>query len=187
MAKQFPRIEDNLRAFIERQHVFFVASAADGARINLSPKGLDALRVIDASRVAYLDLTGSGSETSTHLRADGRLTIMFCAFEGVPMILRLYGRGKSHLRGSSEYQKILAENFAGAEKPGARQIVVLDVEMVQTSCGYAVPLYDYKGERDSLIRWAETQGEDGLKEYRSKKNRLSIDGLPTGMFDAEDV
>lgn len=184
MAQSFPSIGEQHREFIAKQHLFFVASAADEARINLSPKGLDGLRVIDEQSVCYLDLTGSGNETSAHMRADGRLTIMFCGFEGPPLILRLYGRGRVALRGSGEYAALLDRHFAGIEPPGARQIVIQDVELVQTSCGFGVPLYDYKGERPSLIQWAEFKGEEGLDEYRREKNAVSIDGLPTGMFEA---
>jgi len=131
--------------------------------------------------VAYLDQTGSGNEAAAHLRADGRLTIMFCAFEGAPMILRLYGRGRTLPRGTGEYAHLLATAFNGDEPPGARQIVVLDVESVQTSCGYSVPLYDYKDERPTLRNWASRKGDDGIREYWREKNVASIDGLPTGM------
>lgn len=183
MAQTFDAISSQHRQFIEKQHMFFVASATAGSRINLSPKGLDGLRVLDERRVAYLDLTGSGNETSAHLRADGRLTIMFCAFEGAPLILRLYGAGRVLLRGGAEYAEILARHFDGQEPPGARQIVVQDVDMVQTSCGFGVPLYAYESERPSLIQWAEHKGDDGLEAYRREKNARSIDGLPTGMFE----
>lgn len=183
MAKQFSRIEPPLREFIERQHIFFTASATADSRVNLSPKGSDSFRVIGPNLVAYLDQTGSGNEAAAHLRADGRLTIMFCAFEGAPMILRLYGHGRSLPRGSEDYAKLLATTFAGDEPPGARQIVVLDVELVQTSCGYSVPLYDYKAERPTLINWALRKGEDGIREYWRERNAVSIDGLPTGMLE----
>jgi hypothetical protein len=183
MAKQYTSIEPPLRKFIERQHVFFVASATADSRINISPKGLDALRVVDATTVIYLDLTGSGNETAAHLRADGRLTIMFCAFEGPAMILRLYGRGRSHLNGSDSYRHWLDTAFGGRTLAGARQIVEQNVDLVQTSCGYAVPAYAYTGERETLIDWAERQGEDRIRAYWADKNLSSIDGLPTG-FDA---
>lgn len=187
MAKQFARIEPTHHDFILRQKLFFVASAAPGARVNVSPKGLDGLRILDPNRVAYLDLTGSGNETAAHLRADGRLTIMFCAFEGPPMILRLYGRGHALRRQSPEYNYLIATVFDGAEPPGARQIVALDIDLVQTSCGFGVPLFEYGGERPSLTRWAETKGEAGLKAYQREKNSRSMDGLPTGLFDEEDA
>jgi hypothetical protein len=186
MAKQFSQLETAHRDFIARQHIFFVASAAADSRINLSPKGHDCLRVLDENRACYLDLTGSGSETSAHLLADGRLTFMFCAFDGPPLILRLYGRGRSLVRGSAEYAAMLAQAFDGEELAGARQIVVLDIDLVQTSCGYAVPLYEHQEQRPTLVRWAESKGEDGLTAYRQEKNRVSLDGLPTGIL-AEPV
>lgn len=181
MAKQFPSIAAPHAAFIGRQHMFFTASATADSRVNLSPKGLDALRILGPNAVCWLDLTGSGNETAAHMRHDGRLTVMFCAFEGPPMILRLYGRGTCLSRGSEGYQELLKSAFDGQEKPGARQIVRLDIDLVQTSCGYAVPRYDYQEERDTLIRWAETKGDDGLDAYRAEKNRISIDGLETGL------
>jgi len=183
MAKQLPSIDANCRDFIGRQRIFFTASAAPGARINVSPRGTDAFAVLDERTVAYLDRTGSGNETAAHLKADGRLTVMFCAFEGPPNILRLYGRGEVLRRGTNAYQDILARAFAGKEPPGARQIVRLHVDRVQTSCGYGTPLFDYRGERPSLDNWARSKGEDGLEAYRREKNVVSIDGLPTGLFD----
>jgi hypothetical protein len=186
MARQYSCIEPAQRDFIERQHMFFVATAAPRGRVNVSPKGLDALRVLDSNRVAYLDRTGSGNETAAHLRADGRLTLMFCAFEGAPLILRLYGAGRSLIRGSTAYADLLAGAFEGNEPLGARQIVTLDIDLVQTSCGFGVPLYDYGGERVSLDRWAEAKGETGLEAYRRDKNRRSIDGISTGFFDEVD-
>jgi hypothetical protein len=180
MAKQYASIEAPLRRFIEKQRIFFVASAAPGSRVNLSPKGLDALRVVDERTVIYLDRTGSGNETAAHLLADGRLTMMVCAFEGPPMILRLYGRGRSHLVGGDRYRALLEAHFAGAAAPGARQIVELAVDLVQTSCGYAVPTFAYEGERDTLDDWARRKGEAGIAAYWEEKNRVSIDGLDTG-------
>jgi hypothetical protein len=184
MAKFFDRIEPALREFIERQHIFFTASAAAKSRINLSPKGSDSFRVLDANTVAYLDQTGSGNEAAAHMRADGRLTIMFCAFEGAPMILRLYGHGRTLPRGCDEYGRLLDSAFAGEEPPGARQIVVLAVESAQTSCGYSVPLYEYKEERQTLKNWASRQGGDGIRKYWRERNAVSIDGLPTGTSEA---
>ena len=183
MGKQFTSIEPAHREFIEQQHIFFNASAAHHGRVNVSPRDVAALRVLDSRTVIYLDRTGSGNETAAHLLADGRLTLMFCAFEGAPLILRLYGRGRIVRRGSTEYNDLLATHYNGTEVPGARQIVRLDVESVQTSCGMNVPFYDYAGERDQLTRWAEVKGEAALEEYRRHKNARSIDGLPTGMFE----
>jgi Pyridoxamine 5'-phosphate oxidase len=184
MATQFACIDEAHRDFIARQHIFFTASATGDSHINLSPRGADLFRTLHANGVAYLDRTGSGNETSAHLRADGRLTIMFCALEGPPKILRLYGKGRVLLRGSDDYQSLLQESFGGLEPLGARQIVVLDVEIVQTSCGYGVPLFSYEGERKSLDNWAESKGEEGLEAYRRDNNAVSIDGLPTFSHEA---
>ena len=133
--------------------------------------------------MVYLDQTGSGNETAAHVLADGRLTMMFCAFAGAPLILRLYGEGRIVARWSDEYSRLLREEFGGVEPPGARQMVELTVEQVQTSCGYGVPLFEYRGERTTLTRWAAAKGEAGMEEYRQKKNARSIDGLPTGQME----
>ncbi len=178
MAKPFDRLTDDHIALIGKQHIFFTATAAEATRINISPRPTDCFRVINPNRVAYRDLTGSGSETAAHLKVDGRMTIMFCTFDGLPMILRLYGKAQSFPRGSDAYRTHIAETFAGEEPVGTRQVVVLDADYVQTSCGYGVPLFDFVGDRQNLARWAETQGEDGLKTYRDRKNRVSLDGLP---------
>jgi hypothetical protein len=180
MGKQFGSIAPDHREFIERQHIFFNASAAAEGRVNLSPRDVALLRVLDANTVVYLDLTGSGNETAAHLIADGRLTLMFCAFEGAPLVLRLYGRGRIIPRHSDEYNALLSEHYNTNEPPGARQIVQLAVDSVQTSCGMNVPFYEYVGERDQLIRWAQVKGEAALEEYRRRKNTRSIDGFPTG-------
>lgn len=185
MAKQFADISPAHREFIQRQKLFFVASAAPEGRVNLSPKGFDALRVLSPTSVAYLDLTGSGNETAAHLLAEGpsqgRLTIVFCAFEGAPLILRLYGRGEVLPRGSVAYAELLATHFAGEEPAGARHVIRLEIDLVQSSCGFGVPLFSYQEERPTLIRWAEAKGEDGLRIYRREKNMSSLDGLPTGL------
>jgi hypothetical protein len=183
--KLFDEITDQLAAFITAQPLFFVASAplaADG-HINLSPKGLDCLRILSPQRVAYLDLTGSGNETSAHLAENGRITFMFCAFAGPPQILRLYGHGATVLPETDAWQT-LASHFP--EYPGARQIIVADITRVQTSCGFAVPLMDYRGERDTLIRWAENKGETGIAAYHQQKNMVSIDGLATPLAEAAE-
>jgi hypothetical protein len=183
MATQFPELTDKLRAFIGRQHIFFTASAAPGSHVNVSPRSTSEFRLLGPLSAAYLDLTGSGNETSAHIRAGGAMTIMFCAFDGPPMILRLYGKGRIVARHTPEYERMLAEHFANGERIGARQIVVLDIDRVQTSCGYAVPSFDYVAERPSLDNWARQKGEDGLVAYRQEKNRVSIDGLPTGFVE----
>lgn len=181
MAKQFERIEASHAAFIDQQHIFFTASAATTGRVNISPREASAFRVLGPNRVAYLDQTGSGNETAAHLRASGRLTIMFCGFENVPMILRLYGQGRALPRGTPDYDALLTTAYDGQEPPGARQIICLDVDLVQTSCGYGVPLFDYKAERPTLRRWAENKGEEGVAAYRRQNNIRSIDGFETGV------
>ena len=182
MAKVYDQITDHLAEFIRAQPMFFVASAplaADG-HVNLSPKGLDCLRILSPQRVAYLDLTGSGNETSAHLRENGRVTFMFCAFSGPPNIVRLYGHGRTILPGSEEWAQLVS---MFPEYMGARQIIRADIHRVQTSCGYAVPLMEYKGDRDTLIRWANAKGSQGLEEYRCEKNVESVDGLPTPLAE----
>jgi len=183
MGDRFPSLAEKHREFIGRQRIFFVASAAPNARVNISPRGADAFAIIDERTVAYLDRTGSGNETAAHLKADGRLTIMFCALDGPPNILRLYGRGEVLRRGSPGYAELLASAFAGAEPIGSRQIVRLDIDLVQTSCGYGTPLFDYRGERPSLDNWSRAKGEEGLEAYRRENNLVSLDGLPTGWLD----
>ena len=158
MATDYPALDKKLRAFIERQHIFFTATAAAGTRINISPRPTDCFRVIGDNTAIYLDKTGSGMETAAHTLHDGRITIMFCAFDKPPMILRLYGEGRAIPRGSDEYAALLAEHFGGTEFIGARQIVRIDFDLVKTSCGYGVPFFEYQGERDTLDRWAETKG-----------------------------
>jgi len=177
MAKFFDALLPEHAAFIARQKVFFVATQAPGGRINLSPKGLDSLRVLDEKTVAYLDLTGSGAETAAHLRVDPRLTLMLCSFSADALILRLYGKGEPVRPGEPRWTE-LAPRFP--DHPGARQIVVLHVESLQTSCGAGLPLMGYAGERGSLTEWAKKKGEDGIAEYRRAKNARSIDGLETG-------
>jgi hypothetical protein len=184
MAKQFTCIEPHHREFILQQRLFFTASAAAQGRVNVSPKDGAALRILSANSIAYLGQTGSGNETAAHLRANGRLTVMFCAFAGAPLILRLYGLGEVLSRGSFAYSDLLASAFDNEERPGSRQIVVLAVDMVQTSCGYGVPLFEYAGERRTLTRWAEAKGEAGMEEYRRLKNAFSIDGYPTGILES---
>lgn len=181
MAKDYPALLPHHRDFIAAQHMFFTASAPpQGGHVNMSPRSTDMFRVIDDNAVLYLDRTGSGNETAAHLIADGRMTIMFCAVDGPPLILRLYGRGHVIVRGSDEYARLLEEQFSNTEPLGARQITWLDFDLVKTSCGYGVPLMDYVGERDTMDRWAEAKGPDGIVDYWAEKNMVSQDGLPTG-------
>jgi hypothetical protein len=185
MAKQFAVIGPQHREFIEQQRIFFTATAAPGARVNVSPREGSALRVLGDNSVAYLDRTGSGNETAAHLRADGRMTIMFCAFQGAPLILRLYGQAQVLPSGSPAYADLLAEAFGGEEPMGARQIVRLEIDLVQSSCGFGVPMFEHVADRPNLTRWAKAKGPDGLVAYRQEKNTRSIDGLPA--WDAESL
>jgi hypothetical protein len=182
MARFYPALETRHREFIAAQKIFFTASGTASSRLNLSPKGMDSMRVLSDSRIAYLDLTGSGNETAAHLKHDGRMTLMWCSFDADPLILRLYGCGRAVRRQDAEWGE-LHRHFPAL--PGERQLIVLEIESVQTSCGYAVPMYAYTGERDTLQRWAEKKGAVGLLDYWREKNQVSIDGLPTGLL--EDV
>jgi hypothetical protein len=168
------------KEFIKEQHMFFVATAplSGEGRINLSPKGLDCFRVLSDNRVAYMDLISSGNETSAHTLENGRITFMFCSFTDKPLILRLYGKGFTVLPDSDEW-----EQYAGdfTIYPSTRQIIVANIDLVQTSCGFGVPMYDYAGERDFHFEWAEKKGIDGLKEYMMEKNLNSLDALPTDL------
>lgn len=180
MGKFHDSIKPAHREFIARQHLFFVATAPLSAEghVNVSPKGLDCFRVLSEHEVAYMDLISSGNETSAHTLENGRITIMFCSFEGAPNILRLYGKGRAVLPGSADW-----ERYAGhfTIYPSTRQIIVADMELVQTSCGFGVPLYDFAGHRDIHFEWAEKKGKDGLYEYVQEKNLKSMDGLPTDL------
>jgi hypothetical protein len=176
MAKVVEEISADLADWISEQYGFFVATAPSGSdgHVNLSPKGLAALAILGPHRVAYLDLTGSGVETIAHLRDNGRITIMLCAYDGPPRICRIYGAGTVHMLGSHEYEA-LAPEFPAL--PGARAIIDIEVTRISTSCGFAVPRMQFVEERDNLNRWARGQGEDGLVEYRETRNSESIDGL----------
>lgn len=179
MAKFSEHITPELRAFIEAQQVFFVATGMTGGRINLSPKGLDSLRVIDEHTVLWLNLSGSGNETATHLREDGRITLMFCAFEGRPKILRLYGRGLAWHPDQPRWAELRPQL---PDTPGARQIIEMQVESLQTSCGFGVPEYTFQGQRGMIEEWtARKEAGDGLEAYWSTRNRTSIDGHKTGI------
>jgi len=179
MGQQHSGISDKLRTFITDQKMFFVGTATADGRVNISPKGMDSLRVLDSNRVIWLNLTGSGNETSAHVQENPRMTIMFAAFEGKPLILRLYGSARVIHNTDPEWEKLFAlfESF-----PGTRQIFDLAVDLVQTSCGMAVPFYEYVGDRLQLIDWANQKGQQGMKEYWQQKNQVSLDGKPTNIM-----
>ena len=179
MAQRFDKLNERLSNFIREQKLYFVGTAPADGRVNLSPKGMDSLRVLDDSRVAWLNVTGSGNETAAHVQENGRMTLMFCAVEGNPLILRLYGTARVYHQHDAEW----AQWYAHFEPiPGARQVFVLDIDTVQTSCGMAVPLFDYQGERELLRDWAVKKGDDGIRTYWEDKNQLTIDGKPTGII-----
>jgi len=192
MGKVYAEIPSNLQGFIERQHIFFVGTAplsGDG-HVNISPKGLDTLRILSPAEVAYLDLTGSGVETIAHVRENQRIVLMFCAFEGVPNIVRVYGRGSILEPGHDGFEPLVARF---PSRPGIRAILHIAVTRVSDSCGYAVPRFEFVEERDQLLRWAEKKGPQGLARYRVEKNERSIDGLPglpsvapVDVFDGDD-
>jgi len=176
MADQFDSLGDDHRRFIENQPVFFVATAAREGRVNVSPKGGPTLVVRDPKSLLWLNLTGSGNETAAHLLDSNRITLMWCAFEGPPLILRVYGRASVIHPEDAEWQACSARLPA---QVGARQYFSIDIDLVQTSCGYAVPLMDYREDRTALTKWAEKKGEEGLRDYWRDVNARSLDGLPT--------
>lgn len=179
MGKRLTSITPELQQFIENQKIYFVATAMSEGTINLSPKGMDSLRVLSPNRVMWLNVTGSGNETATHLLEHDRITIMFCAFEGKPLILRLYGTGKVYHHRDPEWD----ENISlFTPLPGARQLIDIYVDTVQTSCGMSIPFMDYNREREELNNWATKKGEEGIHAYWEQKNMVSLDGHPTHIF-----
>ncbi|MHA8057300.1 pyridoxamine 5'-phosphate oxidase family protein [Aquirufa nivalisilvae] len=180
MGKFYDTISEAHREFIEKQHLFFVGTAplqGDG-RVNVSPKGLEGFRVIDSHTVAYMDIISSGNETSAHTLENGRITFMFCSFDKTPNILRLYGKGFAILPNSPLWEEYaLHFNII----PSTRQIIIGKIDLVQTSCGYGVPMYEYQGERDIYFTWANQMGSEKLEQYMEEKNMISLDGLPTDL------
>jgi len=176
MGKRYTEIPDKLKRFIEDQSIFFVGTATAEGRINVSPKGMDSLRVLDANRVLWLNVTGSGNETAAHVQENPRMTIMFAAFEGNPMILRLYGNARVIHKNDPEWKEKIS---LFKPLPGTRQIFDMAVNLVQTSCGMGVPFYNFVGTREQLNEWANKKGEEGIKEYWREKNQESIDGKQT--------
>ena len=180
MGKRYDRLSDSDIDFISRQRIFFVGTATADSRVNISPKGMDTLRVLGPERVVWLNVTGSGNETAAHVQSHPRMTIMFCAFEGAPLILRLYGTARAIHKNDAEWEP-LCSLFPPV--PGARQMFDLFIDLVQTSCGFGVPNFDYAGDRDTLNEWAVKKGEDGIRQYWADKNQTSLDGLPTHIVD----
>jgi len=180
MSKFYTKITSRLQKFIEAQKIFFVATAPNSGRINLSPKGMDSFKVMNENRVLWLNVTGSGNETAAHLLENKRITIMFCSFEKVPNILRLYGKGKEIKPADTTWDAIIS---LFPETPGTRQIFDITIDSAQTSCGMSIPFYEYKGERNDLNDWAKKQGKKGITEYWENNNQKSIDGLPTNLLE----
>lgn len=178
MGKQFKEISPNIKAFIEDQKIFFVGTAATEGRVNVSPKGMDSFRVINQNKIVWLNLTGSGNETAAHLIQNNRMTVMFCAFEGKPNILRLYGNAHIYHERDEQFKQYI-DLFPFVL--GARQIIEMDVDLVQTSCGYSIPYFDYKEERTQLKAWSEHKGAEGLIQYQKENNQTSIDGFDTNL------
>ena len=179
MGKLLGSLNSSLQDFIKDQHLFFVSTADVDGRVNLSPKGMDALRILDGNRLIWLNLTGSGNETAAHLLGVNRMTIMWCSFSGAPLILRVYGKARTVQADDADWEELLA-HFP-ADLPGPRQVFDVQIESVQTSCGFGVPEYQYQGERDQLNKWANQKGDDGIREYWTMRNQESLDGKPTGI------
>jgi len=182
MGQKLTTISEEQMQFIAEQKLFFVATAASEGRVNLSPKGMDSLRVLSNQRVIWLNVTGSGNETSAHIQQNPRMTVMFCAFDGPPLILRLYGKAKVIHPTSPEWEEWFC---FFTPLPGALQIFDLEIDLVQASCGMAVPYYNYVGDRELLNDWAEGKGVDGIKDYWAQKNQFSLDGVATGIVESQ--
>ena len=180
MAEKFKALTEKHVEFIKNQHIFFVGTAGCEGLVNVSPKGMDSFRVLGNSKVAWLNLTGSGNETAAHVLENRRMTIMFCSFGKQPFILRLYGKAKATHPREDGWQSLVG---LFPEYTGARQIFEVDLELVQTSCGYAVPFYDLVGERPTLKKWADNRGREGVETYWQEKNTRSLDGKDTGILD----
>jgi len=184
MGKKFSSINDQHRDFIAQQKMFFVATADRFGRINISPKGLDSFRVLNENQIIWLNLTGSGNETAPHVFNHNRMTIMFCSFDENPMILRLYGKAIAFHGKEPEWTKYISLFPAS---PANRQLFLLNVDLVQTSCGYGVPLYNYQGQRPDLTDWANKLGEEGIRKYWKEKNQESIDEVGTRISYLKDL
>ncbi len=178
MGKRYSELQPDQTAFIAEQHMFFVATAPLEGRVNLSPKGMDALRVLSPNRILWLNLTGSGNETAAHIQHDPRMTLMWCGFEKRPLILRAYGTARVTHRDDAGWPALAAHLPA---IPGARQIFDVTIDLVQSSCGFAVPFMDFVADRPVLHDWAEEKGDAGLRDYWATRNTQTIDGAPTGI------
>ncbi len=180
MAKFYTELGEKLQEFVAEQKIFFVGTAALEGRVNVSPKGMDSLKILNTKQLIWLNLTGSGNETAAHVLEESRMTLMFCSFEGKPWILRVYGRARAVHPRDEEWAEWI-NMFP--EYPGSRQIFLLDIDSAQTSCGFAVPNYQYQEDRGDLVKWTEKIGDEGVKNYWKENNQTSIDGKPTKIFE----
>lgn len=176
MGQRYDALTEKHIGFIAEQKIYFVGTATADSRVNVSPKGMDSFRVLGPNRVAWLNLTGSGNETAAHVQLAPRMTLMFCSFTAEPLILRLYGTARAIHRGDAEWDELYAQF---TPQPGARQIFEVAVDLVQSSCGFAVPYFDYAGERETLSEWTQKKGEAGMRQYWQDRNQISLDGIPT--------
>lgn len=178
MGKVYDKIDESVKTWVDEQDLFFVATSplANSGRVNCSPKGMDSLRIMGEHRIAYADHIGSGSETIAHLRENGRIVLMLCAFKGAPKIMRFHGTGRVVLEGEVCFEE-LKENFS--DMLGLRAIIDIEVKRVSDSCGWGVPEYEMKNERDLLHNWADKKGKNGILNYQKENNKSSIDGLPS--------
>lgn len=177
MGTQYDALNDQHIAFIDKQHLFFTGTAANTGKVNISPKGMDSLRVLGPNRILWRNFTGSGNETAGHLAQSSRMTLMWCSFTRQPTILRAYGTARTIHPRDKDWDQ-LAAHFPG--QPGMRQLYDMKIEMVQKSCGYAVPFFYHAGERDTLEHWAQDKGEEGIKTYWAERNSQTLDGMETG-------
>jgi hypothetical protein len=179
LSKFYSALDEKLNEFINNQKIFFVGTAGAESRVNVSPKGMDSLRILNTNQLIWLNLTGSGNETAAHVLEQPRMTLMFCSFEGKPLILRVYGKARVIHPRNDEWTKWIS---LFPEFPGSRQIFLLDIDSAQTSCGFAVPNFQYQEDREDLVYWTNKIGDDGVKNYWKEKNQNSIDGKPTDIL-----
>ena len=180
MGTQFQSLDNRLQDFIEVQHMFFVGTAGPDGKVNISPKGMDSLRVLGPNRIIWRNVTGSGNETAGHLKLVNRMTLMWCSFTVKPMILRCYGSAQTIHPRDADWGDL---NGQFPANDGARQVYDMQIDMVQSSCGYAVPFMEHKGDRDTLLKWTADKGPEGVKTYWEERNATTLDGAPTGIVD----
>jgi len=184
MGQQFKELSSKHIEFIGNQKIYFVGTAAENGHVNLSPKGDDSLRVIDSTTIAWQNLTGSGNESAAHVLLNPRMTIMFCAFDGSPLILRAYGQARVLHRNDRDWEKYIT---LFPESVASRQVFILDISMVQSSCGTSVPYFNYQGDRDTLAKWSENKGKEGIEAYWVKKNQRSIDDFESEIVERSGI